>query len=204
MINSRDLNELHPTLKRGAEELRRKLNLQGYNLGVSATYRDNEYQNSLYQQGRTKSGSIVTNAKGGESIHNYRLAFDIFQNVVRDLYNEKFMQLAGKTWIEMGGEWGGSWTSFPDKPHMQFTGGLTLKDLQNGKKLDNNTKMKWEEEKGEDENMYNKIEEVPSYARETIEKLINKKLINGDDKGNLGLNDSVIKVLVINDRAGLY
>lgn len=34
-------------------------------------------QDALYAQGRTTAGSIVTNAKGGESYHNYGLAIDV-------------------------------------------------------------------------------------------------------------------------------
>lgn len=33
-------------------------------------------QNALYAQGRTKPGRIVTNARGGQSYHNFGLAFD--------------------------------------------------------------------------------------------------------------------------------
>ena len=34
-------------------------------------------QDALYQQGRTKPGKKVTNAKAGQSIHNYGFAVDI-------------------------------------------------------------------------------------------------------------------------------
>lgn len=146
MVNSREVDELHPALKRGAEELKRRLKAKGWNMGISATYRDNEYQDKLYSQGRTTAGSKVTNAKGGQSIHNYRLAFDIFNNVPGNLYPEDFMKSAGEIWEDMGGEWGGSWTSFKDKPHMQFTNGLSLKDLQQGENLGTKVEMKWEKD----------------------------------------------------------
>ncbi len=86
---------------------------------------------------------LTTNAKGGESIHNYRLAFDIAQNVKGDEYNITFLKLAGKIATEMGLEWGGSWTGFLDYPHMQWTGGLTLSDLQKGK-MPIDKKLPWE------------------------------------------------------------
>lgn len=144
MIDSKNISDLQPTLQRGAKELIRRMEALGYPVGVSSTYRDNEYQNYLYAQGRTRPGQIVTNAKGGESIHNYGLAFDIFKNVKGQEYSDpKFFETAGKIWQEMGGEWGGSWKSFPDRPHMQFTNGLTLKQLQGGAKMPN-VKMKWE------------------------------------------------------------
>ncbi|GAA3318342.1 hypothetical protein GCM10020331_020730 [Ectobacillus funiculus] len=34
-------------------------------------------KNSLYAQGRTTSGSIVTNARGGQSNHNFGVAVDL-------------------------------------------------------------------------------------------------------------------------------
>ncbi|MFK5283429.1 M15 family metallopeptidase, partial [Lacticaseibacillus paracasei] len=50
---------------------------KGVRLRFTHTLRTIEEQNYLYSQGRIRSGSIVTNAKGGQSIHNYGLAFDI-------------------------------------------------------------------------------------------------------------------------------
>ena len=145
MINSRDINDLHPTLKRGATELIKRMQLLGFPVLLTATYRDNEYQNSLYAQGRTTSGSIVTNAKGGQSMHNHRLAFDICKNIRGAEFNDvKFFDTAGRIWTEMGGEWGGSWVGFSDKPHMQFTNGVKDFDIFGGKKLAQDIKMKWE------------------------------------------------------------
>lgn len=207
MINSKNIDDLHPTLKRGAIELVNRLKGHGYTLGISATYRDFEYQNYLYEQGRTRPGNIVTNARGGESLHNYRLAFDIYQNVKDDLYNENFLRLSGNIWEQMGGKWGGRWDLFPDKPHMEFAGLLSLRELQNGKMLDKNMKMKWENEeieKGDDYIMYVRFEDVPEYAKETIRKLMGKGLLKGDGNGNINLTESMVRVLVINDRAGLY
>jgi peptidoglycan LD-endopeptidase CwlK len=145
LINSRNINDLHPTLKRGAIELLKRLENLGLKPLITATFRDVEYQNSLYAKGRTASGSIVTNARGGESIHNYRLAFDLCKNVKGQEFSDlSFFNTAGEIWQDMGGEWGGNWLTFQDKPHFEFTNKLTLKELQNGKKMDDNTKMKWE------------------------------------------------------------
>ena len=41
-------------------------------------------QDALYAQGRTKGGLKVTNAKGGQSYHNYGLAIDIVLLVDKD------------------------------------------------------------------------------------------------------------------------
>jgi hypothetical protein len=51
---------------------------------------------------------------------------------------------------------------------------------------------------------YNYIDEnMPAWARPTIQKLVNKGLLKGDEYG-LGLTASDLKQFVINDRAGLY
>lgn len=58
-------------------------------------------------------------------------------------------------------------------------------------------------EEVETEMRYNTINEVPTWARDTIQKLIDKGLLQGDD-GNLNLSEDMIRMFVINDRAGLY
>jgi len=47
-------------------------------LKISETYRTMERQQYLYEQGRTREGKKVTNAKAGESFHNYGCAVDFW------------------------------------------------------------------------------------------------------------------------------
>ena len=54
------------------------------------------------------------------------------------------------------------------------------------------------------EMFYRKLDEMPEWAKATIKKLIEKGYLAGDEKGNLNLSEMAVKVLVINDRAGLY
>ena len=77
MINSRSIMDLHPKVQVMVNAMIESCIKAGFDILITSTYRDAEAQNALYAQGRTKKGSIVTNAKAGESIHNYRLAFDI-------------------------------------------------------------------------------------------------------------------------------
>ena len=77
MINSRDIQELHPTVANMASKFISAFKTAGIDILITSTYRDAESQNALYAQGRTKPGAKVTNAKAGQSWHNYRLAFDI-------------------------------------------------------------------------------------------------------------------------------
>ncbi|MBQ7076043.1 MAG: N-acetylmuramoyl-L-alanine amidase [Clostridia bacterium] len=52
--------------------------------------------------------------------------------------------------------------------------------------------------------MYNTLEECPSWAQPTIKKLISKGYLKGNEKGELCLNEIMLRILVINDRAGIY
>lgn len=54
-----------------------KANQAGVPLAVFESYRSSERQDALYAQGRTTPGKIVTNAKGGDSWHQYGLAIDV-------------------------------------------------------------------------------------------------------------------------------
>lgn len=133
----RDLNELHPYVKQLAEKLLAECKKQGLNIIVTETYRSKERQDYLYEQGRTRPGNVVTNARGKdmESMHQWRLAFDICHNKVGDEYNEAIINKVGKIGRSIGLEWGGDWTSFVDKPHFQYVEGLTIKDLKAGKTI---------------------------------------------------------------------
>jgi len=68
---------------------------------------------------------------------------------------------------------------------------------------------KWQEFKSklteETEMIYNYIDEnMPEWAKPTIQKLVDKGLLKGNEKGELGLNETMLKIFVVNDRAGLY
>ena len=138
MINSRSLDDLLPAVKVRVEKFINSAKDAGIDLLVTSTYRDNESQNALYAQGRTKPGRIVTNAKGGQSFHNYRCAVDVVPLLngkpVWDAEND-IWQKVGDFGIAAGLEWAGNWTKFKEMPHFQYTNGLNLADLQIGKKI---------------------------------------------------------------------
>jgi LysM repeat protein len=89
-----------------------------------------EEQDVLFAQGRTAPGKIVTNARGGQSWHNFGLAFDI---VVLDSVGKADWDSTHPSWLRaaaigksLGLEWGGDWPKFRDMPHFQKIGNLTL------------------------------------------------------------------------------
>ncbi len=53
--------------------------------------------------------------------------------------------------------------------------------------------------------IYNYIDEnMPDWARPTIQKLVKKRALRGNEKGELCLTEPMLKVFVIHDRLGLY
>lgn len=137
MINSRKLEDLHPKVKTLCEKFIASCAKQGIDVLITSTYRDGESQNELYAQGRTKAGKIVTNARAGQSYHNWRCAFD-FVPIVNGKAQWNDVALftkCGEIAENVGLEWAGRWKKFKEMPHCQYTGGLSLFDFQQGKVL---------------------------------------------------------------------
>lgn len=138
MISSRSLDDLHPIVKQMALLHVAACKDAGVDLLIYCTYRDDESQDALYAQGRTKPGAIVTNAKAGESMHNYCLAYDCvpLKNGKPTWGDRDAYYTVGVCGESVGLEWAGRWQGkLRETAHFQFTQGLTLKDLQAGKEL---------------------------------------------------------------------
>lgn len=135
---SRSLDDLLPVVKRKAEEFRKLCADQGMDILIYCTLRTWEEQDGLYAQGRTKPGKIVTNARGGESFHNYGCAFDFvpLQAGKPAWSDTSLYRKAGVIAESVGLEWAGRWTgSLRETAHCQYTGGLTLAQLKAGGKI---------------------------------------------------------------------
>jgi peptidoglycan L-alanyl-D-glutamate endopeptidase CwlK len=103
---------------------------------ATCTFRSKDEQTLLYARGRTilkeiikgkeKAVRKVTNAKAGESPHNYwpALAFDIaFLTLQKTVdytpeYFRTFYSIIEEKYPNV--EWGGNWRSFKDLPHFQM------------------------------------------------------------------------------------
>ena len=59
-------------------------------------------------------------------------------------------------------------------------------------------------EENKNTNTYKTLEDVPNWGKPTIEKLINKNALKGDENGNLNITNDLLRTLVIHDRLGLY
>lgn len=137
MINSRKIEDLHPKVAKMCQEFIKKCDEQGIDILITSTYRDAESQDELYAQGRTKPGKIVTKAKGGQSFHNWRVAFDFVPLLNgKPAWNDTALfTRCGEIGESVGLEWAGRWVRFKELAHFQYTNGLKLSDFQNGKTL---------------------------------------------------------------------
>lgn len=112
----------------------------------ASVFRNDKEQNEIYAKGRTKPGPKVTNAKAGESYHNYGLAVDVVelldkdkngtfesvsydQNLDADFDNIEDWKEVVNIFKRYGWEWGGDW-KFSDKPHFQKTFGYSISQLK--------------------------------------------------------------------------
>lgn len=97
----------------------------GLPIRVTEGYRSPERQDQLYAQ-RPK----VTNAKAWESMHQYRVAFDIVFRVLGYNATDAQWKKVADYGKSIGLSWGGDWQSFLDRPHFELTFGKSLKDFQ--------------------------------------------------------------------------
>lgn len=76
-MSSRSLDDLRPEVRPRVDDFLAACKTAGIDILVTCTLRTMEEQAALYAQGRTAVGHIVTNAKPGQSAHNYGLALDV-------------------------------------------------------------------------------------------------------------------------------
>jgi peptidoglycan L-alanyl-D-glutamate endopeptidase CwlK len=90
---------------------------------------------TLFAQGRTTPGPIVTNARAGQSAHNFGIAGDLVLDGYMDRaglqpdYRPASYDLLGILAPKHGLVWGGSW-HFKDLPHVQAPQFITAADME--------------------------------------------------------------------------
>jgi peptidoglycan L-alanyl-D-glutamate endopeptidase CwlK len=134
-MSDRNLSDLVPSVQTAAEAALAECAAKGLDVLVTCTYRSPADQNALYAQGRTAPGAIVTNARAGQSMHQYRCALDIvpmrYGKCVWNGSDPVWQQIAA-VFKAHGFEWGEDWVSFKEMPHFQITGGHPLSYFQGG------------------------------------------------------------------------
>lgn len=138
--------ELHPIVAEKVGILIEKTAEKEITILITDDYRSFEEQDKIYDKGRSTPEKVVTHAEGGESYHNFGLAVDFALqlengNVIWDIEYDgngngqsDWFEVA-EIAKELGFQWGGDWRGFKDYPHLQMDFGLTINDLQEGKRL---------------------------------------------------------------------
>ena len=149
----RDISELTPDMQAKAKRHMELMAERDVPILIYSTYRDFHEQAKLYRQGRPfaeihakaeelsneykrpdlariliqvgpQFGPKRTNAGPGQSVHNYRMAYDgvpmragepVWGDTTPE--DERLWTLYGEKAKEAGLAWGGDWPSFTDKPH---------------------------------------------------------------------------------------
>lgn len=141
--------EVFPPLLTKLELLAERCKARGVDYWATSGFRSIDEQNRLYALGRTVKnvdaseekplGGRVTNARGGQSYHNFGIAADfaLDKDGARDGLQPDWAfeayQILAEEARAIGLEAGFYWKSFPDAPHVQLPlakVGLKLADLQ--------------------------------------------------------------------------
>ncbi len=126
-----DLNGLYPDVREKAEALIKKMADLGMPVVLHEAFRPASLQDSYYLQGRSTPGSVITNAKGLQSYHQYGLAFDlIFQDYGYTPPSEDWWDILGRYGQSFGLTWGGAWSAIKDRPHFEWHPGFTWQELE--------------------------------------------------------------------------
>lgn len=145
---SRLISALESTTREMVERSLMEIKAQGLDILITCTYRSWDEQAAEYAKGRTAPGRIVTNARPGQSWHQWGRALDFVpwrngktlvwgsrgngldQDPTDDATDDlELWQRCAACFKMHGLEWAGDWVSFQELPHVQFTGGLNLRTL---------------------------------------------------------------------------
>lgn len=208
----RGIDKLHPELQVCVNKFLAECKKQGLNVLVTETLRTLEEQETLYAQGRTRPGKIVTNARGYQSPHAWGVAFDFCRNKKGWEYDntDGFFDKVGRIAETMFDNteydlfWGGDFRTFVDKPHVEMK--KYLPNNSTNWLIDNygtpeefmSTWYDMKEEGEEYMHRYKTVEEMPEYAQEYIQELIDRGILAGKG-GDLGLDltEDMIRILIL-------
>lgn len=204
---SRDVSLLHPRLRALAMRLVIECNERGLPMRVTDCFRTKAEQDTLYAQGRTQPGPVVTQVRWPNSAHCWGVAFDFCRNVPGREYDDRdgLFRAVAEIAKGYGLEWGGDWTRFQDKPHLQlreFMPGNSTAWLKQRYGSPEAFRATWKEEVDEMER-WEKLDDVPAgYYRQQVERLMLIGVIRGKADGTLDLTEDMLRTLLMAERIG--
>ena len=207
----KDISELTQKAQKACKMFLTECESQGLKVRITETYRSQERQNYLYEQGRTRKGNVVTWTK--HSRHTSRRAWDICKNVKGQEYSDKkFFAKCGKIAKNLNITWGGTWKQ-ADTPHFEISENWNINKEDDEMTQEEKTKfnklvdevndLKSQVNHINSKMIYNYIDKnMPDWATPTIKKLVDNGYLNGDENG-LNLTDEMLRIFVVLDRAGI-
>lgn len=105
----------------------------GLHVRILSGTRSYAEQNALFRRGRYgNAGPVVTNARGGQSLHNFGVAWDIgvFDARGRYLQDGAPYERAAEAGMDSTLEWGGDNPRFVDRPHYQLRLDLPIAEIR--------------------------------------------------------------------------
>ena len=97
---------LYPDLRTRFQSIALQMETEGFPIRVVEGFRSFLRSQVLYDQGRINPGKIVTQAKPGQSFHNYGLAVDLCFNRPDPFADHHPWALLGKVALQVGCRWG--------------------------------------------------------------------------------------------------
>lgn len=130
-MNDRDINHLHPDLQQLCRKFLARCQAQNIATIIIYTWRSISEQDALYAQGRMTPGKIVTNAKGGQSKHNFTVdgkpASKAFDFTIKNRDGTLNWNIDSREWKsaiaigkELGLVWGGDFRKMRDADHFEI------------------------------------------------------------------------------------
>jgi len=130
--SEKSIGSLHPKAQKAARIFLKTILDTGIDARIISGTRTYAEQDALYRNGRFGNPPpVVTNAKGGQSNHNFGIAWDI--GIFEDgeyLGDSPLYDEAAEAGLTADLEWGGNWEKFQDKPHYQLATGLLLASVR--------------------------------------------------------------------------
>ena len=130
--SERCIRTLDPRAQDAARRFLRTVLDAGIDVRILSGTRTYAEQNGLYKKGRFGNPPpVVTKARGGQSNHNFGIAWDIgvFDNG-KYLGESPLYDRAAEVGLQDGLEWGGHWKTFKDRPHYQLKTGGRISDIR--------------------------------------------------------------------------
>lgn len=123
-MSSRSLDDLKPSVRPRVDTFLASCAAANIDVLVTCTLRSDAEQTILHAQGRTAPGHIVTNARAGQSAHNFGLAVDIVP-IVNGKPDWNGGDAIWATIGDLGQQAGLAWlgalgSPFPEKPHFEL------------------------------------------------------------------------------------